>query len=98
MALIGGISGSEARVRRARKSLMIAGGLLTKGQVQAFEMAVDIGLRLGPGSTVIIAGLIHASLDKGEQGIALRLLKAGLLLNPVDEHLTSLGHSLRCIR
>jgi tetratricopeptide (TPR) repeat protein len=78
--------------------LMIAGGLLTKGQVQAFEMAVDIGLRLGPGSTVIIAGLIHASLDKGEQGIALRLLKAGLLLNPVDEHLTSLGQPLRCIR
>ncbi len=28
VALIGGISGSEARVRRARKSLMIAGGLL----------------------------------------------------------------------
>lgn len=73
--------------------LMIAGGLLAKGRLPAFELAVDVGLRLGPGSTEIIADLARESLEKSEHGIAARLLEAGLSLRPEDEYLASLVRS-----
>ncbi len=75
--------------------LMIADGLLAKGQVAAFEMAADIGLGLGPGTVAIIADLTSSSLDKGNYGLAVRLLQSGLLLSPGDERLASLIQSAR---
>ncbi|MBU1052806.1 MAG: glycosyltransferase [Proteobacteria bacterium] len=71
--------------------LMIAHSFLAKSCASPFEMAVDIGLRLGPGNTDIIADLTRESIEKGEYGTAVRLLETGLSLNPKDERLTRLA-------
>ncbi|MFA5182750.1 MAG: glycosyltransferase [Syntrophales bacterium] len=74
--------------------LTIAAALLDKGQLQAFETAVDIGLRLGPGNTAIIARLSRAALAMERRGTAAMLLESGLSLTPRDEELLRLAKTL----